>query len=282
VGWWDRWVWNRLQNREALTLEQLLQDEARPTAAGEAVTVETALRLSAVFGCITLLADSVACLPLHVFRGDDPDPIPLPPLLQRPSADCPDLHDWLRSIMVSLLAKGNAWGLITARTGAAMTPGQVDLVDPSHVAVTTDRDGRRVIRVHGEERDPADLFHVKAYPWPGQLEGLSPIAYAREAIGLGLGAEKYGAHLFGDAGIPSGYLYSEQKLGDEAAAKVKAVWQKAHKGKRDVAVLGGVKYQTVTIPPDEAQFIQTQKFNVSTMSILPNPAGNDGRRNRRS
>jgi HK97 family phage portal protein len=113
--------------------------------------------------------------------------------------------------------------------------------------------------------DPADLFHVRGYPWPGQLEGLSPIAYAREAIGLGLGAEKFGARFFGDAGIPSGYLYSEQKIGDEAAKHVKAVWEQAHKGRRDTAVLGGVKYQQVSIAPEEAQFIETQKFSVSTI-----------------
>jgi phage portal protein BeeE len=147
--------------------------------------------------------------------------------------------------MASLLTRGNAWGVITARSGASMAAAQVDLVDPGQVTVTTNGQGRRVIRVGGVEKDPADLFHCKAYPWPGQLEGLSPIGYARESIGLGLGAEKYGAKLFGDSAIPSGYLYSEQKIGDDAAKHVKAVWEQAHKGKRDTAVLGGVKYQNV-------------------------------------
>jgi HK97 family phage portal protein len=167
--------------------------------------------------------------------------------------------------MASLLTRGNAWGVVTARAGAGLRAAQVDLVDPGHVTVTTEGDGRRVIRVGGQEMDPADLFHVRGYPWPGQLEGLSPIQYAREAIGLGLGAEKYGARFFGDAGIPSGYLYSEQRIGDDQAKQVKAVWEKAHKGRRDTAVLGGVKYQQVSIAPEEAQFIETQKFSVSTI-----------------
>jgi HK97 family phage portal protein len=265
VSWWDRWVWSRVQNREALTLQQLLAEEGRPTAAGEAVTVDKALRLSTMFGCIRLISDSVACLPLHVYRGDDRDPIPTPPLLQRPSADFPELSDWLWAVVASMLTTGNAWGVITARAGAGLLPAQVDLIDPGHVAVTTNGEGRRVIRVGGEEKDPADLFHVKAYPWPGRLEGLSPVAYFREAIALGIAAERYGAKFFGDSAVPSGYLHSEQKLGDEAAQKVKAVWEKAHKGKRDTAVLGGVTYKTVSIPPEEAQFIETQKFNVSTI-----------------
>jgi HK97 family phage portal protein len=274
MGWWDRWVWSRVQNREALTLEQLLAEEGTPTASGETVTVDRALRLSTVWGCVRLLADSVSNLPLHVYRGEDRDPIATPPLLQRPSADCPELGDWLWAIMASLLTRGNAWGEITARAGAGLLPAQVDLLDPAHVTVTTEGEGRRVIRVHGQEKDPADLFHVKAYPWPGQLEGLAPIAYAREAIGLGLAAERYGARFFGDAAIPSGYLHSDQKLGDDQAKRVKAVWQQAHKGKREVAVLGGVKFETVTIPNDQAQFIETQRFNVAAICrIFGIPAG---------
>jgi HK97 family phage portal protein len=267
VGWWDRWVWSRVQNREALTLEQLLADEARPTAAGESVTTDSALRLSTVWGCVSLLADSVSTLPLHVYRGDDRDPLPTPPLLQRPSADFPELADWLWSIMASLLLRGNAWGVVTARAGAGMLPAQVDLIDPAKVAVTTNGQGRRIIRVAGVEQDPDDLFHVKAFPWPGQLEGLSPIAYAREAIGLGLGAERYGAKFFGDAAVPSGYISTDQRIGgQDAADQLKAQWEQRHRGQRRIAVLGsGARFYPVTIPPEEAQFIATQKFSVATI-----------------
>jgi HK97 family phage portal protein len=265
MGWWDRWVWSRVQNRQALTLEQLLADEGTPTAAGEAVTVETALRLSTVWGCVRLLADSVSTLPLHAYRGEDRDPIATPALLQRPSADFPELSDWLWAVMASMLLRGNAWGVITARAGAGLLPAQVDLVHPDRVAVVTNGDGTQAIRIGGEPYDRADLFHVKAYPFPGSMLGLSPIAYAREAIGLGLGAEKYGAKFFGDSGIPSGYLHADQRVGDDQAKKLKAEWEKAHKGKRGTAVLGGVKYQNLSIAPDEAQFIETQKFSVSTI-----------------
>src|SRR5512132_1832762 len=266
MGWWDRWVWARVQNRDALTLEQLLAEEGRPTASGEPVTVESALRLSTVWGCVRLLADSVSTLPLHVYRGDDRDPIPTPPLLARPSADFPELSDWLWACMASLLLRGNCWGVITARSGAGLLPSQCDLVHPDRVAVVTNGDGTQTIRINGEPYNRADPFHVKAFPWPGSLLGLSPIAYARESIGLGLGAASYGAKLFGDSAIPSGVLTSDQKLGQGAADHFKARWSAAHKGKREIAVLGqGAKFQPITISPDEAQFIQTQKFNVSTI-----------------
>jgi HK97 family phage portal protein len=266
VSWWDRWVWDRTKNREQLTLEQLLADEARPTAAGEPVTVESALRLSTVWGCVRLLADSVSTLPLHVYRGDDCDPIPTPRLLQRPSADFPELADWLWAVMASLLLRGNAWGIITDRSGAGLLPAQVDLVHPDRVSVTINGEGRRVIRINGEEQDPADLFHVKAFTWPGELLGLSPIAYARESIGLGIGAEKYGAQFFGDAAIPSGVLTSDQHIGKEQAEALKARWRERHKNKRDIAVLGdGAKFQPITVAPDEAQFLGTIKANVATI-----------------
>jgi HK97 family phage portal protein len=167
--------------------------------------------------------------------------------------------------MASLLLRGNAWGVVTGRSGSTLLPAQVDLVHPDRVAVTTE-EGRRVIRIGGREYPRADVFHVKAYPWPGQLEGLSPIAYAREAIGLGLAAEKYGAKFFGDSGIPSGYLHSEQHMRDDkVVAKLKAEWEGAHKGRRRTAVLGGVTYRNLSIAPDEAQFVQTQQFNVSAI-----------------
>jgi HK97 family phage portal protein len=169
--------------------------------------------------------------------------------------------------MASLLLRGNAWGVITDRRGAGLLPAQVDLVHPDRVAVTTDGDGLRVSRVTGEEVNPADVFHVKAYPWPGQLEGLSPIAYARESIGLGLAAEKYGARFFGDSAIPSGVITSDQRIGREAALLMKAEWRNRHGRKqRDVAVLGsGARFQPITINPDEAQFLGTIKANVSTI-----------------
>jgi HK97 family phage portal protein len=266
VSWFDRYVWRRPEQRDQLTLDQLLAEEGRPTAAGEPVTVESALRLSTVWGCVRLLADSVSTLPLHVFRGDDRAPIPTPPLLQRPSADFPELADWLWAVMASLLLRGNAWGVITDRSGAGMLPAQVDLVHPDRVAVTTNGNGTQTIRIAGEPYNRADLLHVKAYLFPGSMLGLSPIAYARESVGLGLASERYGSKFFGDNAVPSGVLVTDQDLKPGRVEEIKQRWEARHKGRRGIAVLGnGAKFQPITIAPDEAQFIQTQKFNVATI-----------------
>jgi HK97 family phage portal protein len=235
------------------------------TWAGESVTVDRALRLSTVFGCVRLLSDSVSTLPLHVYRGEERDPIPTPALLQRPSADHPEPSDWLWACMASLLLRGNTWGAISARTGAGMLPAQVDLLDPDQVA-TSYEDGRWVIRVAGQEVDRAELFHVKAFPWPGKLEGLSPISYARESIGLGRAAERYGATFFGDASDPRGLLTTDTDLRKSDALTMKEMWKRSFSGRRDIAVLGhGVKFQPISIAPEESQFIETTRANVATI-----------------
>jgi HK97 family phage portal protein len=257
-----QWPWTRTLDR---ALWQIGDVAVTPTAAGEPVTVERALRLSTVFGCVRLLADSVSTLPVAVFRDDEREPLPLPPLLRRPSADFPELSDWLWAVMASLLLRGNAWGVISDRAGAGLLPAQVDLVHPDHVSVNESDGGPPEIRVGGEVIDRADLWHVKAYPLPGSMLGLSPIAYARESIGLGVAAEKYGAKLFGDSAIPSGYLHSDQKMGDESVKKLRAEWERSHQGRRGTAVLSQVKYQPLSIAPEEAQFIGAQQFNVSTI-----------------
>jgi Phage portal protein len=203
--------------------------------------------------------------PLHVYRGDDRDPIPTPPLLARPSADFDELGDWLWAVMASLLLRGNAWGVITARTGTGMLPAQVDLVDPGRVAVTTEK-GRRVIRIGGQPYDRADLFHVKAFTWPGNLEGLSPIAYARESIGLGLGSERWAARFYGDSAIPSGVLTSVQRINAQQAETLQARREATHKGKRRIAVLGdGARFQALTVAPADAALLESQRFNVETI-----------------
>jgi HK97 family phage portal protein len=258
-----RWPWTpRTQDRALFNIGDV---PAVQSWAGVSVTPDRALRLSTVWGCIRLLADSVSTLPLAVYRDDERDPLPTPRLLQRPSADHPELSDWLWAIMASLLTRGNCWGMITDRTGGALLPAQVDLLDPDRVSVQENSDAPPVIRVDGQEVDRGDLFHVKAYPVAGSILGMSPIAYARESIGLGLAAERFGAQFFGEGAVPSGVIESDQSLTREQALDLAEMWMLRHQGRHKPAVLGAAKYRNITIAPEEAQFVETQRFNVSTI-----------------
>jgi HK97 family phage portal protein len=258
-----RWPWTpRTQDRALFNIGDIPPVQSW---AGVQVTPDRALRLSTVWGCVRLLADSVSTLPLQVFRDDERDPLPTPRLLQRPSADHPELADWLWAVVGCLLTRGNAWGMISDRAGAGLLPAQVDLLDPDRVGVQEGRDAPPVIRVDGAEVDRAELWHVKAYPVAGSILGMSPIAYARESIGLGLAAEKFGAQFFGEGAVPSGVIESDQRLDRTAAETLVATWMIRHQGRHKPAVLGGAKYRNITIAPEEAQFVETQRFNVSTI-----------------
>jgi HK97 family phage portal protein len=281
LSWWQRYVWTprAVQLRETLTLEQLLADQGEATAAAETVTADRALRLSTVYGCTRLLSDSVATLPIHAYRKGERDPLAnLPALLQRPSADFPEFHEWCWAIVQSLCLRGNAYGVVTGRAGAGLLPSQVDLVSPDAMAVTREPDGdgtvRTVYRLAGVEQDPFDIWHVRAYPQAGSPLGLSPIGAPREAIGLGLGAERYGARFFAGADLPIGFLETDQPVDQDTADRLRARWrQLGHGGwsgwdrRRDIAVLGnGAKFRPLAIAPEESQFIQTQKFSVRTIA----------------
>jgi HK97 family phage portal protein len=265
-------------NRDALTLEQLLTEETTPTYAGVPVTPDHALRLSAVWACVRLLADAVSTLPLDVYRRGERDPLPeLPPLLRTPAAGM-SLNEWLYALMVSLLLRGNAYGIVTDRSGATLLPSQVDLAHPDRMAVTVLPDGRVQHRLNGKEIPAADVWHVRAYTFPGTVLGLSPVEYARQTIGLGLAAERFGATFFGDGATPTGILYADRDPGPAAVKDLKAEWMAAHRntpgpggypqGGRSPAVLAGVKFEPISIQPEESQFLGTLDSNVNSIARL--------------
>jgi HK97 family phage portal protein len=266
VGWWDRWVWSRVQNREALTLDQLLADESRPVAAGVSVNPSTAMQHSAVWACVNLIAGAISTLPLYAYRRGERDPLPdLPPILRQPSATM-NLPDWLYAALQSLLLRGNCYGLIVDRAGAGLLPAQVELLAPDRVAVNVPN-GSIEYRVDGQEVDPASIWHVKAFCAAGNVVGLSPIQHARQAVGLGLAAERYGAKFFGESAIPSGLLTSDQDIRPQQAETLKERWNARHQGNRGIAVLGsGAKFQAITIPPEEAQFLESTRANIATVA----------------
>jgi HK97 family phage portal protein len=252
-----QWPWTR-HDRD---LFQVGSIAPASTYAAVPVTPSTALQHSAVWACTDLIASAISTLPLYAYRKGELEPLPdLPPLLRQPSGTM-DLVDFLYAALRALLVQGNCYGLIVDRAGAGLLPSQVELLANERVQV--EANGGIIWRVDGREVDPASIWHVKAYTAPGQVLGLSPIAHARQAIGLGLGAEKWAAKFFGDNAIPSGILTTDQRISAETAETLKTRWEARHKGRRSIAVLGdGAKFQSITIPPEEAQFLETTQANV--------------------
>ena len=254
------WQWPFKRHDRALW--QVGDIPAASTYAAVPVTPTTAMQHSAVWACVNLIAGSISTLPLAAYRRGDRTPLPdLPPLLRQPSATM-NLPDWLYAALQSLLLRGNCYGQIVDRAGAGLLPAQVELLSPDTVQV--EANSRVIYRVNGEEVDPATIWHVKAFTTAGSVVGLSPIQHARQAIGLGLGAEKFAAKVFGTGGIPVGILSTERDVDQEIADTWRARWRQQDRG---IAVLGGgAKFQPVTLPPEASQFLETTQANIRTIA----------------
>ena len=256
-----QWPWKRHDR----ALFQIGDLPVASTYAAVPVNPTTAMQHSAVWACVNLIAGSISTLPLAAYRRGERDPLPdLPPLLRQPSAGW-SLPEFLYATLQCLLVRGNCYGLIVDRAGGGLLPSQVELLAYERVGVQVD--DRVIYRIDGQEVDPASIWHVRAFTTPGNVVGLSPIGHARQAIGLGLGAEKYAAKFFGESAIPSGVLTSDQDIKQDRADQLKARWKAAHQGNREIAVLGsGARFQPVTIPPEQAQFLETTRANVATIA----------------
>lgn len=258
----------------------------RRTGAGVDVSEESALTFSAVYGCVRILAESAASLPLKVYRRAG----------ARGKATARQhwawslLHDapnpemtavvWRELGMVHVLTWGNAYSRIEwAGDGSARA---VWPIHPSRVTVKRSAGGSVFYEVrpdpatdppggHPAILEPADVLHVPALGWNG-LVGLSPVRLAREAVGLGQAAEAFGSGFFGNGARPGGVLSVNQALDPKARAKIAEAWEAAHQGVERagrVAVLGlGASFTATTIPPEDAQFLETRRFQVSEVARI--------------
>lgn len=258
----------------------------RRSGAGIDVSEESALTFSAVYGCVRILAESAASLPLKVYRragergkATAREHWAWPLLHDTPNPDMTAVV-WRELGMVHVLTWGNAYSRIEwAGDGSARAFWPIH---PARVAVKRTAGGRVVYEVrpdpatdppggHPAVVEAADMLHVPALGWNG-LVGLSPVRLAREAVGLGLAAEAFGAGFFGNGARPGGVLSVPQALDPKARAKLREAWEEAHQGVERagrVAVLGlGATFAATTIPPEDAQFLETRRFQVAEVARI--------------
>jgi HK97 family phage portal protein len=256
------------------------------TWSGTAVSERTALQQIAVWACVSLIADTVSALPIGAFRKVGPTRVevnPTPSLLLQPYAEL-DIGEWLSQLLVSLLLRGNAYGWIYGRDGLGFAtdvmPLHPDAVRPQRNSagrieyyVTSSYDG-----LLGPGPGPkagkviadTDMVHMRGLMLPGTRVGLSPIEYARQGLGLAMAAEEFGARFFGDGASPSSILETPNEIDGKAARRMKADWVRAHGQRhREPAVLsGGVTWKSVSLAPEEAQFLETRKFQTAEIARL--------------
>ncbi|MDO5300279.1 MAG: phage portal protein [Clostridia bacterium] len=262
------------------------RDEPRPTdavsaapvfyfgssASGKPVNARTAIQMSAVYACVRVIAETVASLPFHVYEETDKGAIkavghPLYRILHdEPNSEMTSFI-WRETMLTHLLLYGNSYSQIL-RSGRGHVQGLYPLL-PDRMEV--DRDGAGNLtytyttaegRTH--RLRPEDVLHIPGLGFDGVM-GYSPIALEKNAIGLGIAAEEYGSKFFAHGATPSGVLTHPNTVKDPQ--RLRESWNAAYGGSANsgkVAILEeGMTFSKISMPHNEAQFIETRKFQVA-------------------
>lgn len=233
-----------------------------------------ALQTSAVYACVKILAETVASLPLHLFKkgkggkSEMAEQHPLFSCLYEMPNDEMTSFEFREMMMTSLLLWGNAYARKIRKNGHVT---ELWYLKPQLMTVERDTQTGKIKYTYSDditnqtyEYKPEQIFHIKGLSLDG-VTGLSPISQAREAVGLSLATEEYGAKFFGNGARPGGVLEHPGILKDPE--KLRESWNKVYQGTRNshkVAVLEeGMKYHTIGIAPEDAQFLETRKYQVN-------------------
>lgn len=241
--------------------------------AGVKVGATTSLQMAAVWRAVNLLAGTAAALPLKAYKVGTQEPAPAT-LLANPHPDMTPFELW-ETVFVHLTLWGNAY-LQKVRNGAGAV---VELwpIHPSRISVGRVRpwDANPSGKIFAVDDNPGvpytdrEILHIPGLGYDGVC-GVSPIRLAAQGIGFALAAEKYGAKLFSAGSLLSGVLQTEQRLQQPDADRLKANWKSKVSGldnAHEIAVLdSGVKFQPVTMPNTDAQFIESRRFQISEVA----------------
>jgi HK97 family phage portal protein len=246
------------------------------THAGVRINERNAMTLSAVWACVRVLSEGVAALPFPIYRRTGENGRerergnPAYALLNAAANDDMTAMVFRETMQAHLLTWGRAVAEIEwAGNGRPMA---LWPITPDRIRILRDKNGRLVYEVNGASKtvvlQQEDVLHVPGLGFDG-VESYSPIRMARQSLGLGMAAETFGAAFYGNGARPGGTLESPDTLTPDQKKNLRESWQ-AYVGSENtgkVALLEkGIKYNNLTIPPDEAQFLETRKFQVTEIA----------------
>ena len=255
------------------------------TTSGKAVTERSAMQMTAVYSCVRILAEAVAGLPLHLYRykedGGKEKALDHPLYLLLHDEPNPEMSSFVfrETLMTHLLLWGNAYAQII-RNGKGEVIALYPLM-PNRMVVDRDTKGRLYYQYTTSTEDaptmkgvtvnlpPSDVLHIPGLGFDG-LVGYSPIAMAKNAIGMAIACEEYGAKFFANGAAPGGVLEHPGTIKDPQ--RVRESWQSTFGGSGNsnkIAVLEeGMKYTPIGISPEQAQFLETRKFQINEIARI--------------
>lgn len=257
------------------------------TTSGKAVTERSSMQMTAVYACVRILSETIAELPLHLYRHKEDNgkekavTHPLYRLLH--DEPNPEMSSFVfrETLMTHLLLWGNAYAQII-RNGKGEIVALYPLM-PNKMTVDRDEQGKLYYLYNRSSDDaptmkgkgitvklsPSDVLHIPGLGFDG-LVGYSPIAMAKNAIGLAIATEEYGAKFFANGAAPGGVLEHPGTIKDPN--KVREAWQSQFGGSSNankIAVLEeGMKYTPISISPEQAQFLETRKFQINEIARI--------------
>ena len=256
------------------------------STSGSVVNERSAMQLSAVYACVRILAEALAQMPLHLYRNTTQGSTakatdhPLYQILHDEPNPEMSSFSFRETLMTHLLLWGNAYAQVI-RNGR----GEVQALYPLMPdRMTVDRDNRGRIyyeytrsdsdaRTLGRESQvllrPSDVFHIPGLGYDG-LVGYSPIAMAKQAVGMGLACDEYGASFFKNGAQPGGVLEHPGVVKDPK--RIRDSWNAIYTGAGNahkIAVIEeGMHYTPITISPEQAQFLETRKFQIEEIARI--------------
>ena len=238
---------------------------------GVPVNENSAMQFSAVWAAVRILSETIGSMPWHVYQRDGESRFiasahPIGQLIQHPNGMMTSLV-FRETLMAHLCLHGNAFAAI--ERDASARPTKLVPIHPDRVQIKV-VEGEKFYHVDKKVvYTDFEMIHVCGLSFDG-IRGKSPLAAAKETFGIGLAANQFGAEFFGNGANVGGMLVHPGRLTDDAYKRLKHSWQTANAGlgnAHKTAILEeGMKFEKMTIPPDQAQFLQTRKFQTEEVA----------------
>lgn len=242
------------------------------TYSGRRVSPQLAMQLTAVFSCVRVLAESVGMLPCSLYEQLDRGNRRavrerLNKLLSTKPNNYMTPQEFWELLIACLCLRGNFYAYKVKALGEVV---ELLPLDPSSVTpkLNSKWEPEYQVTFPDGKRDTLtqdDIWHVRIFTLDG-LTGLSPIAYAKQAVGLGLATEEHGSRLFGNGAVTSGVLQTDQYLKDDAYERLKTDFENRHQGlanaHKPMILEMGLKWQQISMTSEDAQFLETRKFQL--------------------
>ena len=228
-----------------------------PNYSGEIINEQNAFASSAVLACVSLIADTIATMPLELTRqrGGRIESIPTPSVLIKPNAT-QSMFEFVHEVVATLALHGCAY--IYAPRRAGELPSEMRAIHPNHVKTKYDSDVDDVYYEIGDQRfENGDIRAIHWLLLAGQRRGVSPLEAQRNTIGMALAMDRFLAQFYGEGATPSSVLESDKPITSEQAQVLRDTWEESHHKRRRPAVLSnGLRWRSITTSAADMQMLE--------------------------